>query len=266
MKSNTKKHIENFMNFSNGGDTFNQIMMVLDLPDDQFDKVYPDFKKQLIGAFQDLNVQREVINTVRLNKTSPEEREEAIQAFQEVINEINQDDTLSDNKKDMLNTLINTSINITFDIADNPRERINVNIQKISPDAILPKYAHPSDAGADIFAVEETLIPPSSTVLVKTGLKVAIPCGYEIQIRPRSGLSLKTPLRVANAPGTIDSNYRGEICVIMTNTGNNALTINKGDRIAQMVISPSPMIVWNETDNLDETDRGDGGFGSTGKS
>jgi dUTP pyrophosphatase len=157
-------------------------------------------------------------------------------------------------------------MDITFDLAQNPRERIGVKIQLINEDAKLPEYAHDSDAGADIFAVEETVIPPHQTAIIKTGIKVAIPAGYEIQIRPRSGLSFKTPLRIANAPGTIDANYRGEVGVIMTNTGNLTQTIAKHDKIAQMVIAPVPMITWETVDSLDETDRGEGGFGSTDKS
>jgi dUTP pyrophosphatase len=182
------------------------------------------------------------------------------------LNEIEGDETLSPNKKEMLTTLIKGSLELTFDMVKNPRERISVKIQKIVPEAILPSYAHDSDAGADIYSLEEVTLKPHTTALIRTGIKVAIPGGYEIQIRPRSGLSLKTPLRVANAPGTIDSAYRGEVCVIMENTGNISQTIKAGDKIAQMVIAPVPMIVWEETDTLDDTDRGDGGFGSTDKS
>ena len=118
---------------------------------------------------------------------------------------------------------------------------------------------------ADIFAAEEIIIKPNETQMVRTGIQVAIPVGYEIQIRPRSGLSFKTGLRIANTPGTIDSDYRGEVGVIMTNIGKTDETIKVGDKIAQMVISPVPMIKWVETDVLSETERGEGGFGSTDK-
>ena len=138
--------------------------------------------------------------------------------------------------------------------------------RKITEDAVLPTYAHDTDAGADIYAVEDYKLAPHSTTIVKTGLKIAIPAGYEIQIRPRSGLSLKTNLRIANAPGTIDAEYRGEVGVIVENTGNLTATISKGDKIAQMVVMPVPMIKWEEVDELSQTSRGEGGYGSTDKS
>lgn len=266
MKDSVKSNLKGIMEASGGAESFNQMMMILELPDDQFDQVYPQFKEQLENIMMNPQVQQEVLNTARTNPPSPEEKEEAKKAIEEFLAEINGDDTLSPNKKDMLNILIKSSVDLTFDMADNPRERIPVKIQKIRDDALLPEYAHPSDAGADIFAIEDVSIAPHKTEIVKTGLKVAIPAGYEIQIRPRSGLSLKTPLRIANAPGTIDSAYRGEVGVIIENTGNLTQTISKGDKIAQMVIAPVPMIVWETVDALDDTDRGEGGFGSTDKS
>lgn len=130
----------------------------------------------------------------------------------------------------------------------------------------LPKYESEHASGMDLRAnVFETLnIHPGDTVLVPTGIFVAIPPGYEIQIRPRSGYSLKTPLRVANTPGTIDADYRGEIKVIIQNTGNDWYQIAHGDRIAQMVVAPVVRGMFVEVSDLDETDRGDGGFGSSG--
>lgn len=131
----------------------------------------------------------------------------------------------------------------------------------------LPNYAKYGDAGLDLRASMNVIIAPGETTLVGTGLFIAIPLGYELQIRPRSGLSYKTKLRVPNAPGTIDANYRGEICIIVENTGGNAIVINRGDRIAQGVLSEVTRVCWEEVDSIDklgETDRGDAGFGSTG--
>ena len=128
----------------------------------------------------------------------------------------------------------------------------------------LPKFETAGSAGADIRANIEILIKPGKTELIPTGLFIEIPQGYEIQIRPRSGLSYKTKLRVANAPGTIDSDYRGEIKVLMDNIGDEDIVINFGDRIAQMVLSPVIQFELIESDELSETDRGVGGFGSTG--
>ncbi len=132
---------------------------------------------------------------------------------------------------------------------------------------VLPKYETSGAAGMDICAKELVHFDPHATKLVKTGIFVQIPNGYEIQVRPRSGMSLKTPLRVANSPGTIDSDYRGEICVIMHNTANFEFVVNAGDRIAQLVIKEVPQIEWfpvYDKNILSITERGTGGFGSTG--
>lgn len=135
-------------------------------------------------------------------------------------------------------------------------------------DLALPKYETAGAAGMDVQASEDIIIRPHDTKLVKTGLYVQIPQGYEIQVRPRSGLSLKTDFRVANSPGTVDADYRGELCVIAWNKGEQEMIIKKGDRIGQIVLQTVPQIEWVEVSNksdLDSTDRGSGGFGSTGK-
>ena len=145
-------------------------------------------------------------------------------------------------------------------------ERVNISIELCHKDAILPTYAKEGDAGMDIYSVEDVIIPAGETRIVPTGLKVAIPNGYEIQIRPRSGLSFKTPLRIPNAPGTIDAGYRDEVGIIITNTDQNSnFTIEKGTRIAQMVLQKVPKINWEVTDSVENIgiNRG-GGFGSTG--
>ena len=194
------------------------------------------------------------------------DREKGQQALNEMIEEIKNLEGYTEKKKQFLIDILTQSANLTMDIAENPRDRIEVKIYKLNPDAQLPIYAHPTDAGADICAIEETKLEAGETKIVKTGLAVAIPAGYEIQVRPRSGLSLKSGLRIANSPGTIDSEYRGEIGIIMTNTGDIPYVIDKGMKIAQLVIAPVPMIKWNEVESdadLGETNRGTGGFGST---
>jgi dUTP pyrophosphatase len=147
------------------------------------------------------------------------------------------------------------------------REKVQIFIELCHPAAKIPGYARQGDAGMDLYAVEDLLIKQGETVLVRTGLKVAIPRGYEIQIRPRSGLSLKTPLRVANSPGTIDAGYRDEVCIIISNISlEDDYQIKKGERIAQMVLQKVPEIQWVSVDNIQGIgeDRG-GGFGSSGK-
>lgn len=160
---------------------------------------------------------------------------------------------------------------------------IEVFIEICREGAVLPSYARSGDAGMDVCAAEEVTIKPGETVIIPTGLKMAIPEGYEIQVRPRSGISFKTPLRVSNSPGTIDSGYRDELGIIMSNTssvccnkeellpldskGNKMGTykINKGDRVAQIVLQVVPRMKLTVVDSVKDigTNRG-GGFGSTG--
>ncbi len=130
----------------------------------------------------------------------------------------------------------------------------------------LPEYMTETASGADIYAAIEQpyVLTPGSIGLIPTGIAVAIPPGYEIQIRPRSGLAIKHGITVINAPGTIDSDYRGEIKVGLINLGRETFTISPGDRIAQMVLSPCFHIQWDTVSKLPDTQRGEGGFGHTG--
>ena len=130
----------------------------------------------------------------------------------------------------------------------------------------LPAYASAGAAGMDVLAALDAPIQlmPGKRAAVPTGLSLAIPAGYEVQVRPRSGLALKQGLTVANAPGTIDSDYRGELKVLLINLGDRPVEIQRGMRIAQLVVAPVVQGVWNEVDSLDDTVRGSGGFGSTG--
>jgi dUTP pyrophosphatase len=128
----------------------------------------------------------------------------------------------------------------------------------------LPAYATSGAAGMDIVSAEQVTIAPGARHAVATGLAVAIPEGFEIQVRPRSGLALKHGISVPNTPGTIDSDYRGELKVILVNLGHEPFAIARGDRIAQLVLAPVVQAVWDEVADLDATERGEGGFGSTG--
>lgn len=133
--------------------------------------------------------------------------------------------------------------------------------------ARLPEYAHPGDHGADIYAVETITVPAHTFgVLIPTGLKAKIPAGWAIAIRPRSGMSRKTPLRISNAVATIDTDYRGEIGILFDNFSNEPVTIQQGDRIAQMILERNFHATFKQVDSVeDNTDRGEGGFGSSGK-
>ena len=131
----------------------------------------------------------------------------------------------------------------------------------------LPAYATVSSAGLDLKAVldQPISLQPLERKIIGTGLKIALPEGYEAQVRPRSGLAAKHGITVLNAPGTIDADYRGEIGVILVNLSNEAVEINPGERIAQLVVAQYTQVDWQRVTSLDTTDRGEGGFGSTGK-
>lgn len=128
----------------------------------------------------------------------------------------------------------------------------------------LPAYATEGAAGMDVLAAEDVTLAPGARHAVATGLAVAIPPGFEIQVRPRSGLALKHGISVPNTPGTIDSDYRGELKVIVINHGAESFAVRRGDRIAQLVLAPVTRAVWEPVKELDLTERGAGGFGSTG--
>ena len=129
----------------------------------------------------------------------------------------------------------------------------------------LPAYATSGAAGMDVVSAEDVTLAPGARHAVATGLAMAIPQGYEVQVRPRSGLALKHGITVPNTPGTIDSDYRGELKVILINLGTEPFVIARGDRVAQLVLAPVVQAAWDEVAELDATERGEGGFGSTGR-
>lgn len=143
---------------------------------------------------------------------------------------------------------------------------ITVKIKRgaVSDGVPLPGYATDGASGMDVRAAEDCVIEPGGRAAVATGLSMEIPCGYECQVRPRSGLALKHGVTVLNAPGTIDSDYRGEVKIILVNFGTMSFEIKRGDRIAQLVFAPVARAVLEESVELDETERAGGGFGHTG--
>jgi dUTP pyrophosphatase len=162
--------------------------------------------------------------------------------------------------------------NIEYGVLDNgqivvkncPLDYIVVKIKKLHKDAKIPKYETTLSAGFDFYSVEDVVIQPHETKLVKTGLSIELIPGYELQVRPRSGLSLKTDIRIANSPGTVDADYRGEVGIIVWNTGDDEIKIEKGMRIAQGIINKVERVEFIVVDELSDTKRGSGGFGSTG--
>ena len=213
---------------------------------------------------------------------------ELIELYNALLVEIDEQlKDISQNKRDFLKQVIGIIVNAVNEVNGTANEKIYIPIELCNPEAKIPTYANVGDAGLDIYALEDITIKPGETKLIKTGLKVAIPRGYELQVRPKSGRALKTKLRVANTPGTIDSGYRDEIGVIVENIespikdmeydydeyGNIIIKsilygenyyITKGEKFAQLILNKVPTAVFYSVDNIGEFegDRG-GGFGSS---
>ncbi|MBS1713026.1 MAG: dUTP diphosphatase [Armatimonadetes bacterium] len=135
----------------------------------------------------------------------------------------------------------------------------------LEPGAAAPDYASDGAAGLDVRSYEDVTLAPMERRLVRTGVRVEVPSGFEVQVRPRSGLAIKHGLALVNSPGTVDSDYRGEIGVVMINLGSDVVQLSRGERVAQLVVAPVERVEVVETDALSETTRGEGGFGSTGR-
>lgn len=233
---------------------------MLNLDDKKFAAMAKGMIDKIDNLIESPEFEAEMRNSLKSYKMNIEEERANVAR---VVKEIDEDDSLSPEKKEFLKKLTAGITERAIALQANPRERIDVKIQKLDDRAIIPTYAHDTDAGADVCALEDTTIEGGETKLVRTGLKFAIPAGYEMQVRPRSGLSLKTGLRIANCIGTVDADYRGEVNVIFTNISSDAYTIHAGDKIAQLLIAPTPMMNFIESAIDDETARGEGGFGST---
>ena len=265
---NEKKVLDSFKEVLSKGNSssqdIDQFIQIMELPDEDFNKIYPIMRERIEAIYNNPAYEKEVLDNLKqeMMRDPSFNIDEQAAAAREFIDTI-KDEEMGENKKNFLTLVLENAVFKFVEVYNNPREKISVKIEKIDPNAKIPAYAHPLDAGADICALEDTTINAGVTKAVRTGLKFAIPKGYEITVRPRSGLSLKTGLRVANTPGTIDSSFRGEIKVIITNTSTEDYTIKAGDKIAQLIIAPTPMIIWEETTISDETDRGENGFGST---
>jgi dUTP pyrophosphatase len=139
-------------------------------------------------------------------------------------------------------------------------------VRRLDPELPLPAYAHPGDAGADLCAAEDVVLPPGGRATVGTGLAVAVPDGYAAFVHPRSGLASRHGITLVNAPGTVDAGYRGEVKVVLLNTDREeAFTVRRGDRIAQLIVQPVTRVRFLDVTELPATPRGEGGFGSTGR-
>jgi len=141
---------------------------------------------------------------------------------------------------------------------------MKVEILKTEKDLPTPKYAHDGDAGMDVYSAIDHELQPRERKLIPAGFKMAVPYGFEVQVRPRSGLALKHGISVVNSPGTIDHQYRGDVGILLINHSNESFSIKRGDRIAQIVFNKVELVHFDEVESLSETTRGEGGFGSTG--
>lgn len=231
---------------------------IFEMPDEMFRMVYPQMKEEFIKSVKNGEFEKDAFQ----QGASKVEKEEVLNSFKELYNEF-KEEGVCEEKLDFLMTITEAIENIINSIGY--RDSVAVAIEFCHENAKEPTYANPDDAGCDVYAVEKTVIAPGYTMVVPTGLKVAVPAGWMLSVRPRSGMSAKTGVRVANAPGTIDTGYRDEVGIILHNTGDEVYVVNPGDRIAQFVIEPAPMIRFKQVDSVAEIgeNRG-GGFGHSG--
>ena len=267
-------------NAENGG-VFDAIGSVLSLDEDQFAIVAPGIAQSFD---QSVNNPNDKIALVQAINASGMKAEDLTGAYEGICEEIEKLE-LSTQKRDFLKNIIATIVNAVNDTEGISKRNVLVAIELCHPDAKIPQYAHITDSGVDVYALDDITVNPGETVLVPTGIKVALPAGYELQVRPKSGRALKTKLRVANTPGTIDQEYRDEIKIIIENIESpikditideegkvtsifygGSFTIGKGEKFCQLVLSEVPKISFYRVENVLEIDEGNrnGGFGSTG--
>lgn len=269
---------------------FEELGALLALPDEQFALIAPIFLDELTKSLNNTN---DKLLMVRAMNTAGLKSEDLQDEYLSLINNIDTQFTyMPAIKKDFLKQMLGITYNMIADAEGIAKKVINIPIELCDKRAKMPQYANNGDSGLDVFALEDVTIGPGQTALVKTGLKVALPYGYELQVRPKSGLSLKSKMRVANTPGTIDSTYRGEIGVIIDNIeppiknieyepvfdgdkvdhlvvksieyGSN-MHIAAGQKFAQLVLMEVPKAAFYQIETIaNDTDRGEGGYGSTG--
>lgn len=263
-------------------DTYDFIVKLLSLPEDKFAILAPLFISQIEDSYNQPDTKLLLVKLYNAQGLKAEELQEEYENFCEYVD---QTEGMSQQKKDFIKEVVGLSANATAGCEGINKKFINVPIEFMSSEVRKPEYAHLTDSGMDIFALEEITIAPGETKLIHTGIKLAIPNGYEVQIRPKSGRCLKTKLRIANTPATIDAGYRGEICVIVENVDppiraihpsgkiitigdiefGQSYTIGKGEKFAQLVLCEIPKMILIPVGTVEGigTDR-NGGFGSTG--
>lgn len=288
VEPNSKKVIEEVRDAlsqlnSLDGNSIDAIAVLLSMDDAQFELVSSSILDSFLRSLNTTNARLMLAQSINATGSTAESVQDE---FLQLVNEIDTITDLTAPKRDFLKKLlrgINTAISETEGIA---KRYIQIPFVKCHPDAKMPEYAHPDDSGMDVYAVDDYVIHPGETKLIPTGIKVAVPNGYEIQIRPKSGRALKTKMRIANSIGTVDAGFRGELQVIIENIEpsikditydfddngrpiitsilrGSDMTIGKGEKFAQLVLMEVPKAVLFQVENLDDTERGNGGFGST---
>jgi dUTP pyrophosphatase len=263
---------------------FDELGAMLALPEEQFMILAPVFLAELEKGLHNINDQMVMVQSMNMLGMKAENvREQYEQIYQEIDTQMG--DLLSNNKRSFLKQMLGVTYNALAEAEGVAKKTILIPIEFCREGAKMPEYAHLTDSGMDVFALEDITIAPGETKLVPTGIKVAIPAGYELQVRPKSGRCLKTKLRVANTPGTIDAGYRDEIGVIIDNIEpfiksaqmgeggilynvefGSSYTIGKGEKFAQLVLCEVPKAAFYQVENVGEVanDGRNGGFGSTG--
>ena len=263
---------------------FEEIAALLSMPEDQFALIAPVFLREMEKSFNNVNDQMAMVQAMNVAGVKAEDAEQEYLAICEAI-DTQMADALSAQKRDFVKELLAITYNAVSEAEGITKRHVLIPIEYCRPDAKMPTYAHLTDAGMDIYLTEDVTIHPGETKLIPTGLKVALPLGYELQVRPKSGRSLKSKLRISNTPGTIDAGYRDEIGIIVDNIDQvikggeldeagrltsilwgSDITLSKGEKIAQLVLSEVPKAVFYEVESVStiENDGRKGGFGSTG--
>lgn len=279
------KAIKELENFTPNLGGFEELSALLNLPDEQFALLSPVFLEELEKSLNNPNdkmIMAQAMNAAGI--TSEEIQEEYMKLCEELDSMAG--GNVSAQKIDFIKQMIGYTYNAAAATEGISKRKVLVPIELCDERAKIPTYAHLTDAGLDIYTIEDITIHPGETKLVRTGIKVAVPQGYELQGRPKSGRSLKSKLRISNSPGTIDSGYRGEVGVIVDNIDpfirsakitedgrlteveyGSDITIAAGEKIAQLVLSEVPKVTFYEVDSISayESDgRGEGGYGSSG--
>ena len=285
---NRKFEFEKYMNLlaeanpDIGG--FDELATLLSMPEEHFAILAPVFLDELERGLKNVNDQMTLVQSMNMAGLKVENvREQYEQIYEGIDSQMG--DILSHQKRDFLKRLLGITYNALAEAEGVAKKNILIPIEYCHTDAKMPTYAHLTDSGMDVYALEDITIAPGETKLVPTGIKVAIPAGYELQVRPKSGRCLKTKLRVANTPGTIDAGYRDEIGVIIDNIEpfiksaqmgeggilynvefGSSYTIGKGEKFAQLVLAEVPKAIFYQVENVGEVtnDGRNGGFGSTG--